>query len=67
MVGVPLCILEDRVLEDIGSYFGVVVRKSSVELLETDSSFHLIGVLVDHGVRVQDVIFLKWRGKTFKI
>ncbi|MFS7949710.1 hypothetical protein Hanom_Chr06g00574761 [Helianthus anomalus] len=45
----------------------MVVKKPSGDRLELDSSIHYIGVLLNHGARVQEIIYLKWRGKTFKI
>ncbi|KAJ0802000.1 hypothetical protein HanPI659440_Chr03g0124281 [Helianthus annuus] len=32
-----------------------------------DNSFQFIGVLVNHGYRIQDEAFLCWRGKTVKV
>ncbi|KAJ0533936.1 hypothetical protein HanIR_Chr09g0414131 [Helianthus annuus] len=46
VLGIPLCILDDRVIENIGSFFGMVVRKPTVDSLELDASFQYIGVLV---------------------
>ncbi|KAK9074113.1 hypothetical protein SSX86_006710 [Deinandra increscens subsp. villosa] len=67
VLGIPLCILDDRVIENIGSFFGMVVRKPAVDCLELDASFQYIGVVVGQGARIQSDMFLKWRGKTFKI
>ncbi|KAJ0743128.1 putative RNA recognition motif domain, nucleotide-binding alpha-beta plait domain superfamily [Helianthus annuus] len=55
VVGLPLCVLDDRVIDNIGSFFGTVVRKPAVKSLETDSLFHFIGVLVGQGARIHEV------------
>ncbi|KAJ0736177.1 putative RNA recognition motif domain, nucleotide-binding alpha-beta plait domain superfamily [Helianthus annuus] len=65
--GIPMCVLDDHTLENIGGFFGSIVRKPLVERIEIDSTFQYIGVLVGHGARIQEVLFLKWRGKTFKV
>lgn len=67
VTGIPLCVLDKQVLRNIGSMFGKVVKQPDLEVLEFDTSFHYVGVVVNQGDRIQDNIFLKWRGKTFKI
>ncbi|PWA63749.1 RNA-directed DNA polymerase, eukaryota [Artemisia annua] len=67
VVGIPLCILDDRVLHSIGSFFGTVVKQAFLGRAEVDSSFHFIGVLVRQGGFINDELFLKWRQKTFKV
>ncbi|KAI7724863.1 hypothetical protein M8C21_006977, partial [Ambrosia artemisiifolia] len=67
VMGIPLDLLDDSVLGNIGSFFGSVVKKPVLDWLETDSSFQYVGVVVNHGARIKDVLFLKWRGRSIKI
>ncbi|KAJ0764965.1 putative RNA recognition motif domain, nucleotide-binding alpha-beta plait domain superfamily [Helianthus annuus] len=65
--GIPLSLLAIKVFDSIGAFFGSVVKKPTVDRMEIDSSFHYIGVMVGHGARIKEELFLKWRGKTLKI
>ncbi|KAJ0545552.1 putative RNA recognition motif domain, nucleotide-binding alpha-beta plait domain superfamily [Helianthus annuus] len=65
--GIPLSLLAVKVFDSIGAFFGSVVKKPTVDRVEIDSSFHYIGVMVGHGARIKEELFLKWRGKTLKI
>ncbi|KAJ0433559.1 hypothetical protein HanOQP8_Chr17g0660771 [Helianthus annuus] len=67
IIGVPLCITNVKVLNNIGSLYGTVVKEARVVSRGCDASFHFVGVLVDHGKRIQDEAFLRWRGSTFKV
>ncbi|KAJ0793019.1 putative RNA-binding domain superfamily [Helianthus annuus] len=65
--GIRLCMLENKVVNDVGSLFGEVVKSARVERVGLDASFQFIGVLIKHGNRIQDEVFLRWKGRTFKI
>ncbi|MFS8004214.1 hypothetical protein Hanom_Chr13g01223071 [Helianthus anomalus] len=65
--GIPLCISENKVVNDVGSLFGEVVKSARVERVGLDASFQFIGVLIKHGNRIQDEVFLRWKGRTFKV
>ncbi|KAJ0800466.1 hypothetical protein HanPI659440_Chr03g0103351 [Helianthus annuus] len=65
--GLPLCLMDNQVLNEVGSFFGTVVKCSQVERTDVDVSFHYIGILVGSGNHIHDRIFIKWRGKTIKV
>ncbi|KAM0018702.1 hypothetical protein Hdeb2414_s0026g00676931 [Helianthus debilis subsp. tardiflorus] len=64
--GIPLQVMSNKVLDDIGSLYGYIVKSAQHEKDDVDVSFHYVGVLVNDGKRIQDVVTLKWRGKLFK-
>ncbi|KAJ0788280.1 hypothetical protein HanPI659440_Chr05g0189831 [Helianthus annuus] len=65
--GIPLSITDNKVIDDVGSLFGKVVKGARVDRAGLDISFQFIGVLVNHGSRVQEEAFVRWRGKNFKV
>lgn len=67
IVGLPLSISDPVVLNDIGSLFGMVIKEACVDEQGYDCSFHYVGVIVNHGKVINDVAFIRWRGKSFKV
>ncbi|KAM0056815.1 hypothetical protein Hdeb2414_s0006g00222931 [Helianthus debilis subsp. tardiflorus] len=64
--GLPLC-MDVKVLNDIGSLFGVVVKEARVDRLACDSSFHFIGVIVNHARIIHEAACVRWRGSSYKV
>ncbi|MFS8016073.1 hypothetical protein Hanom_Chr15g01364131 [Helianthus anomalus] len=65
--GVPLCLIDNKIIDDVGSLFGKVVKGARVDRVGLDNSFQFLGVLVNHGLRMQEFAFLRWKGKTYKV
>ncbi|KAJ0848192.1 hypothetical protein HanPSC8_Chr13g0554281 [Helianthus annuus] len=65
--GVPLCLSDNKVVNEVGSLFGKVIKGARVERIGLYNSFQFLGVLVNHGNRIQEEAFIWWRGKTFKV
>ncbi|KAJ0734553.1 hypothetical protein HanPI659440_Chr11g0421411 [Helianthus annuus] len=65
--GIPLCITDNKVVNDVGNLFGEVIKPARVERDGLDASFQFVGVLVKHGKYIQEEAFLKWRGKTIRV
>ncbi|KAJ0626037.1 hypothetical protein HanPSC8_Chr01g0009291 [Helianthus annuus] len=64
---IPLCMTDNKVVNDVGNLFGEVIKSARVERCGLDASFQFIGVLVKHGKRIQEEAFLRWRGKTIRV
>ncbi|MFS7914749.1 hypothetical protein Hanom_Chr02g00157211 [Helianthus anomalus] len=60
-------IVGNKVVNEVGSLFGKVIKGARVERIGLDNSFQYLGVLVNHGNRIQDEAFIRWRGETFKV
>ncbi|MFS8019490.1 hypothetical protein Hanom_Chr15g01404371 [Helianthus anomalus] len=65
--GTPMSLLDNKVVNDVGGLFGKVVKGARVERVGLDNSFQFIGVAVNHGNRIQEEAFLRWRRKTYKV
>ncbi|KAL9998331.1 hypothetical protein Hdeb2414_s0554g00915941 [Helianthus debilis subsp. tardiflorus] len=65
--GVPVNLAENKVFDDIASFFGKVVKGSQLSPVDWDLSTSCVGVLVDVGSRVADSVTLKWKGRKFRV
>ncbi|PWA63812.1 RNA-directed DNA polymerase, eukaryota, Reverse transcriptase zinc-binding domain protein [Artemisia annua] len=65
--GVPLNLLSNKVLNDVGGLFGSIIKEANHTSDDADVSFHYVGILVDHVRVVQDEVSLTWQDKRFKV
>ncbi|KAJ0805473.1 putative RNA recognition motif domain, nucleotide-binding alpha-beta plait domain superfamily [Helianthus annuus] len=65
--GVPLCLFEECVFNDIGSKFGTVIQPAQVSEVEEDLSHVMIGVLCNSVYRINSNLSLKWRKEVFSV
>ncbi|KAJ0457352.1 hypothetical protein HanIR_Chr15g0772731 [Helianthus annuus] len=65
--GVPLHLAENKVFDDAAGLFGKVIHNSQLSSSDKDLSVNYVGILVDHGKRIEDVVTLKWKNKRFKV
>ncbi|MFS7916001.1 hypothetical protein Hanom_Chr02g00171941 [Helianthus anomalus] len=56
--GMPLHLSENKVFDDVAGLFGRVIHKSQLSLEDKDLSVSYVGILVDHGNRIEDSV--KW-------
>ncbi|KAJ0482871.1 putative RNA recognition motif domain, nucleotide-binding alpha-beta plait domain superfamily [Helianthus annuus] len=64
--GIPLCLLVESVVKDIGASIGEVVQCSSVEDGD-DLSYVLMGVLCKSVCRIRNYVQLSWKANVFPL
>ncbi|KAJ0575920.1 hypothetical protein HanOQP8_Chr05g0177951 [Helianthus annuus] len=67
LVGVPIHLAEDEVFDSIARLFGKIVHASQRTSEDVDFSVNCVGVLRGDGVRIEEVVSLKWKDKSFMI
>ncbi|KAF5765375.1 hypothetical protein HanRHA438_Chr15g0715431 [Helianthus annuus] len=65
--GLPLHLAENKVFDDVAGLFGKVIHGSQLSLSDKDLSVNYVGILVDHGKRIEESIVLKWKNKKYKV
>ncbi|KAM0042515.1 hypothetical protein Hdeb2414_s0010g00330721 [Helianthus debilis subsp. tardiflorus] len=67
VIGVLIHLAVDEVYNSIAGRFGKVIHASQRSSEDCDLSVNCIGVLVGDGVRIVELITLKWKDKMFKV
>ncbi|MFS7975056.1 hypothetical protein Hanom_Chr10g00875991 [Helianthus anomalus] len=65
--GVPLHVLSNKVLDDIGSRFGKIIQQAQHNSGDGDLSLDYIGVLVGEGNRINEEVVLCLRGRRYRV
>ncbi|MFS7922241.1 hypothetical protein Hanom_Chr03g00246781 [Helianthus anomalus] len=65
--GIPLHLLNNEVVDRIGSMFGTVVHKANIGSADGDLSFEYIGILVGDGKRINQEVLLRWKGRKYQV
>ncbi|KAJ0680849.1 hypothetical protein HanPI659440_Chr16g0628971 [Helianthus annuus] len=65
--GVPLNILNNKVLDTIGGMFGKVLHKADISISDKDLSFEYVGVLVGDGRCINVDAIVNWQDKKFHV
>ncbi|KAJ0715736.1 putative RNA recognition motif domain, nucleotide-binding alpha-beta plait domain superfamily [Helianthus annuus] len=67
VLGVPMHLSDNDVLNNIAEHFGKIVHGSQLEADDGNLSVSWIGLLVGEGERIHDHVTLKWRDKQFRV
>ncbi|KAJ0805635.1 hypothetical protein HanPI659440_Chr02g0080501 [Helianthus annuus] len=67
ILGVPIHLAENDVLNNIAEHFGKIVYGSQLEANDRDLSVSWIGLLVGDGNRIHDQVTLKWKDKQYRV
>ncbi|KAM0007869.1 hypothetical protein Hdeb2414_s0004g00137611 [Helianthus debilis subsp. tardiflorus] len=67
VLGVPMHLADNDVLNNIAEQFGKIVHGSQLEAEDGNLSVSWIGLLVGEGVRIQDQVTLRWKNKQFRV
>ncbi|KAF5805472.1 hypothetical protein HanRHA438_Chr05g0219251 [Helianthus annuus] len=67
IIGVPMHLADNDVLNNIAEHFGKIVHGSNLEAEDGNLSVSWIGLLVGEGERIRDFITLKWSNKMFRV
>ncbi|KAJ0737888.1 hypothetical protein HanOQP8_Chr06g0220511 [Helianthus annuus] len=67
ILGVPMHLADNDVLNNIAEHFGKIVHGSQMEAEDDNFSASWIGLLVGEGDRIHDHVTLKWRDKQFRV
>ncbi|KAJ0692373.1 hypothetical protein HanPI659440_Chr15g0585171 [Helianthus annuus] len=65
--GIPLHLLNNEVVDRIGSMLGTVVHKANIGSADGDLSFEYIGILVGDGKRINQEVLLRWKGRKYRV
>ncbi|KAJ0502719.1 putative RNA recognition motif domain, nucleotide-binding alpha-beta plait domain superfamily [Helianthus annuus] len=65
--GVPLMLYDESLFNDIGSKFGTVVQLPECDEATVDLSCVMIGVLRKTGLRVNEMISVRWKEEVFPV
>ncbi|KAF5761616.1 hypothetical protein HanXRQr2_Chr16g0767161 [Helianthus annuus] len=65
--GIPLHLLDNAVINQIGERFGKVVQGDIHDDGDTDLSIDYIGILVAEGKRIQEEVVLQWKGRRYRV
>ncbi|KAM0004092.1 hypothetical protein Hdeb2414_s0255g00849051 [Helianthus debilis subsp. tardiflorus] len=65
ILGLPLCLYDRGILDDIGGKFGAVVQSAEIDESVADLSYVLLGILCDHEGRINDTVTVKWKEVIF--
>ncbi|KAJ0544828.1 hypothetical protein HanIR_Chr08g0342791 [Helianthus annuus] len=65
--GIPLHLLDNVVINQVGEMFGKVVKGGMHDDRDADLSFDYIGVLVAEGKRIQEEVVLQWKGRRYRV
>ncbi|KAJ0770504.1 putative RNA recognition motif domain, nucleotide-binding alpha-beta plait domain superfamily [Helianthus annuus] len=65
--GIPLHLLLNEVIDEIGGLIGKVVHKAKKSESDQDLSFEYVGVLVGDGKRISEEILLNWQNRKFRV
>ncbi|PWA77842.1 nucleotide-binding alpha-beta plait domain-containing protein [Artemisia annua] len=65
--GIPLHLLTNDVVDDVGKLFGKVVHNASKVESDQDLSYEIIAVLIGDGKRIDEDVVLNWNGQKFRV
>ncbi|KAD4888369.1 hypothetical protein E3N88_20442 [Mikania micrantha] len=65
IVGVPLALWDNHIIDKIGGSVGKVLYRSEASLLDSNLSVDGMAILVSNGDYVQEKVTVKWRNKSF--
>lgn len=67
VIGLPVCLYDRGILDEIGGKFGVLVHPAEVDENVNDLSYVLLGILCDRATRITDTVLVKWKGVSFQV
>ncbi|KAJ0565661.1 hypothetical protein HanIR_Chr06g0265081 [Helianthus annuus] len=65
--GIPLRLLTNEVIDEVGSLFGKVVHHADRSESDLDLSYEYVGILLGDGKRVSEEIVLNWKDRKFRV